>query len=771
MKKSKILATILAISLIVASMPMGYTVFSVNAETVTSFAGGDGTEENPYQISNAVELNNFSEYVNSQEATNSRVCDEEYFILTNDIYLNEKTEYSTWSDTVAPSANAQKWTAAGKASAGFAGEFNGDGYTIYGLYCESTTAKETGLFGEVRGTAAIKNVTLSNAYLSTTADGAGGFIGYAVPTAIGTPLTISNCGFSGIIKSSNKKAGGLVGYVSSTNAGAKFLMENCWSEGSLSANTNCGGLVGEFTGPTKTAAEINNCYSAMTISHLGTSVIGGLVGRIIGSSSTKTTTTLKISNSHFAGNISANTPIVGKPSYFSGSMTLENVYFKSGSYSDTAAYVSTDSSVKLTATNVAEKTADEFIDGTVKDLLNGDTNEIWSQGEKYPVFKKEVAAVEFSDDFSAATGTENDWLGNNWLYGSGISASTLSVENGMAILVGEATRANATTRVVRPAEEARENQKITVEFDASEFNKYGDTTLSSGGNDRPRILARIQNEKPNEGNPVAYFADIQWGDKILIGSLNDGVETELFNSNTTEAYRPTKPKTGTYKLEMITEGTNPTKVTVNYYETTSGIDVLIKGYTISDNTESLQNAGSAGFHITGTAKRAIAYTDFSYFGNNSPDVIPTADLTDLTLNVGDLVFDNNTNTYNMTVENDITEVVVTPTANPSSVIKVNGAVVESGTQSEAIALDTGLTTITIFVSEGMFKTKTYTINIVKNIKNDLNADYVFDINDVLVLKQILLDIPVENVIAENIDVNGDGFEDVCDLVALDNELL
>lgn len=541
MKKSKILATILALCLIVASMPIAHTVFSANLEAATSFAGGEGTEENPYQISNAAELNYFSEYVNSQEATNSRVCDEEYFLLTNDIYLNEETEYSTWSDTVAPSANAQKWTAAGKASAGFAGEFNGDGYTIYGLYCESATAKQTGLFGEVRGTAVIKNVILSNAYLNATADGAGGFIGYAVPTAIGTPLTISNCGFSGIIKSLNKKAGGLVGYVTSTTAGAKFLMENSWTEGSLSANTNCGGLVGEFAGQTKTAAEITNCYSAMNISQSGTSAIGGLVGRILGGSSSKTTaTTLNISNCHFAGNISANTPIVGKPSYFSGSMTLDNVYFKANSYSGTAAYVSTDSSVKLTATNVAEKTEDEFSDGTVTALLNGDTNDIWSQGEKYPAFKKEEVVV---------------------------------------------------------------------------------------------------------------------------------------------------------------------------------------------------------------------------------------DLTDLTLSVGDLVFDNNTDTYNITVKNDVTEVIVTPTANIGNVIEVNGVIVESGAQSEAIALDIGLNTITVIVSDGMLNTKTYTINIVKNIKNDLNADYVFDINDVLVLQQILLDIPVENVIAENIDVNGDSFEDVCDLVALDNELL
>lgn len=80
----------------------------------TAFAGGTGTKEDPYQISNAAELEYLAEQSNQIAAVNKKVFEGVYFILTDDIDLN-----------------GQKFTPIGKNyTAYFAGSFDGNGKTI-----------------------------------------------------------------------------------------------------------------------------------------------------------------------------------------------------------------------------------------------------------------------------------------------------------------------------------------------------------------------------------------------------------------------------------------------------------------------------------------------------------------------------------------------------------------------------------------------------------------------------------------------------------------
>ena len=86
--------------------------------TAKKFAGGDGSKDNPYQISNGAELAYLAQQVNSE-----KIDSEDTFItLTNNIDLNNKA-----------------WTPIGISdSVVFAGTFDGNGHTISGLYINIT---------------------------------------------------------------------------------------------------------------------------------------------------------------------------------------------------------------------------------------------------------------------------------------------------------------------------------------------------------------------------------------------------------------------------------------------------------------------------------------------------------------------------------------------------------------------------------------------------------------------------------------------------------
>lgn len=108
----------------------------------TSFAGGSGTEEDPYQISCVEEMAYMLQTIG--EYSSSKYC-----VLTNDIYINRENSHDN------------NWN--GYAYYG-CGVFDGNGHTIYGLY-NSVLFKS--------GDNTIKNLTLKNAYYDTADYGIG----------------------------------------------------------------------------------------------------------------------------------------------------------------------------------------------------------------------------------------------------------------------------------------------------------------------------------------------------------------------------------------------------------------------------------------------------------------------------------------------------------------------------------------------------------------------------------------------------------------------
>ncbi len=111
-------------------------------EVASSFAGGDGTEQNPYQISNAAELAYLAKTVNTQSTT----PEYKYYVLTDNINLG----YSEWTP-IGIFDNENQY---------FCGSLDGNGYTISDLYISGAATRYIGLFGNAKNSV-FKNITLA----------------------------------------------------------------------------------------------------------------------------------------------------------------------------------------------------------------------------------------------------------------------------------------------------------------------------------------------------------------------------------------------------------------------------------------------------------------------------------------------------------------------------------------------------------------------------------------------------------------------------------
>ena len=128
-----------------------------------------------YQIKNGEDLAWFSNQVKTTAGSKAK--------LVNDIYLNNFADCGdgkqidatseNWYDTSANVTAANDWTSF--TIDAFAGEFDGNGKTIYGLYMKGGSG--TGFFSSVAG-GTVKNVTFKGAYLVSTTESKHATYGY-----------------------------------------------------------------------------------------------------------------------------------------------------------------------------------------------------------------------------------------------------------------------------------------------------------------------------------------------------------------------------------------------------------------------------------------------------------------------------------------------------------------------------------------------------------------------------------------------------------------
>ena len=345
--KKKLLSLLLALCLVIALVPM--TAFAEDSQninvwdgsTAAAFAGGTGTAEDPYQIANGAELAYLASSVNSGET-----YEEKNFVLTANIDLNGLP----WT----PIANSFSDALLGGSDYRvFAGNFDGNGYTISNVSIGSETAPleadVLGLFGATEGK--ISNLNLDTvsihgvakiASIGAVVGFAGGLVGYSGGS-------IENCHVTGLTMDmsapSNVYAaaywvGGLVGALDGTQ-----LINECSVSGSITEKAgkgSIGGLIGELG----KAAKITYSRSNVTVNVKADSRGGADVGGFIGKGNGKTDAETVIRNCYATGNVTGGAYTGG----FAGGLwglNIKNCY-ASGNVSQAAAamasFVGTDAS-------------------------------------------------------------------------------------------------------------------------------------------------------------------------------------------------------------------------------------------------------------------------------------------------------------------------------------------------------------------------------------------------------------------------------------------
>ena len=225
----------------------------------TAFAGGDGSESSPYEISSAEELQYLSDLLADKDDRTSEYRDKNY-ILTADISLNDTSDYANWSEN----GPEYDWRPIGT-EATFCGVFDGNGHTISGLYMNADmeddntadTKKNGGLFADVIG-GTIKDLNMTEVYLELSGDAGytGAVAGYALKTEI------TNCTVDGLIIGYDGCYGGIAGYATGTIEGCEFdgtvrAAKNL--DNDQSAQTYIGGIAG------MNSAKIENCQNEGTV--------------------------------------------------------------------------------------------------------------------------------------------------------------------------------------------------------------------------------------------------------------------------------------------------------------------------------------------------------------------------------------------------------------------------------------------------------------------------------------------------------------------------
>ncbi|OYR56613.1 PKD domain-containing protein [Halorubrum halodurans] len=202
---------------------------------------GTGTQDDPYEISNASELQAMEDDLSAN------------YTLVSDINASETSAWDDGSGFDPVGGNPYNESTPSP----FTGSLDGDNHTISGLAINRSSRSYIGLFAGSEGT--ITDVSLTNVDV-TGYDVVGGFVGF-------NRGEIKNVTVAGEITGS-VEVGGLAGYSSDG------VVTNATAAGTVSGTNDVGGLVGESW------ETIENVNVSMTVA--GTDDVGGLAGSASG---------------------------------------------------------------------------------------------------------------------------------------------------------------------------------------------------------------------------------------------------------------------------------------------------------------------------------------------------------------------------------------------------------------------------------------------------------------------------------------------------------
>lgn len=221
-----------------------------------AFAGGSGTADDPYLISNGAQLAKLAQDVNGGEKYSGK-----YFMLTNDIVLNNTDGWEKWDENT---EGLNEWTPIGDNSnnVSFNGTFDGDGHAVRGIYINKPEQRNMGLFA-YNDNGTLKNVGVADGYIRG-GDRTAGVCG-------NNKGTIEYC-YNAATVVGGSSAGGVCGFLDFSKT-----VSYCYNTGKVSA-TNIDGDAGGICVSSNSTGTcyINNCYSIGEVS--GKGKIGAILG-------------------------------------------------------------------------------------------------------------------------------------------------------------------------------------------------------------------------------------------------------------------------------------------------------------------------------------------------------------------------------------------------------------------------------------------------------------------------------------------------------------
>jgi len=267
--------------------------------------------DNKYEITSIEELTGLACVVNGVSVSNATLSKKDAltasYVLTKDITLNEG-DASIWK----AEAPLYKWIPIGNnTNDGFQGTFDGQGYTISGVYLNAEVSTQ-GLFGTITNAATVQDFSLKNSCFLTTKGTLGSIAGicygtvsdvytnaYVESTVTGEyarvsgmfgilggyqTASVSRCQFDGTVKTAGDMTGGIAGQVGAS----PVTITDCLSTGTIistfDAAPKAGGIFGWIQNHAKVDLSMENCYSDCTMSVMRNYQVGKVIG-MIGNSS------------------------------------------------------------------------------------------------------------------------------------------------------------------------------------------------------------------------------------------------------------------------------------------------------------------------------------------------------------------------------------------------------------------------------------------------------------------------------------------------------
>ena len=262
----KLLSILLSVAMLLSVTSL--TVFADETDiSLTSsdsvFAGGSGTEDDPYQVSTPEQLNEVRNYL------------DKHFVQINNIDMTAATSEggTYWNDGTG-------WIPIGTSDTPFTGTYDGHGFKILGLNIYAVTSLGAGLFGNLSNST-VKNITLTNGeYRIDGENKTGVYIGGIV--ARQSYSEIINCvNYNNLFIEDFSYT--CIGGICASSGG---MISKCYNYGNISinnmtSNVYCGGICARTVSSSNTKIQESVNYGTIEITLDKPANIGGICGELI----------------------------------------------------------------------------------------------------------------------------------------------------------------------------------------------------------------------------------------------------------------------------------------------------------------------------------------------------------------------------------------------------------------------------------------------------------------------------------------------------------